>query len=169
MQKEELRALGRTDQKSNRVLVQRWVLGMVCAGVMRASREAQPISLEEAAPPLGSEWPVGINQARREVKRQRGEVESVSLCGAGSHGSPMPLRTGPGAQPAGQGVGVSREWADVNWEGSTRTCHSAERFGFHPESSGEPLADFGLRKGTNSLTNTAPRGPRAPRLLFTVC
>ena len=99
---------------------------MVCAGVMRASRKAQPISLEEVAPPLGSEWPVGINQARREVKRQRGEVESVSLCRAGSHGSTMPLRTGPGAQPAGQGVGVSREWADVSWEGSTRTCHSAE-------------------------------------------
>ena len=38
---------------------------------MRASREAQPISLEEEAPPLGSEWPVGISQARREVKRQR--------------------------------------------------------------------------------------------------
>ena len=39
---------------------------------MRASREAQPISLEEEAPPLGSEWPVGISQARREVKRQEG-------------------------------------------------------------------------------------------------
>lgn len=80
----------------------------------------------------------------------------MSLCRAGSHGSTMPLRTGPGAQPAGQGVGVR---ADVSWEGSARTCHSAEGFGFHPESSGEPLADFGHQKGMNSLTNIAPCGP----------
>lgn len=54
---------------------------------------------------------------------------------------------------------MSREWEDMSSENLARTCHSAEVFGFHPESGGEPMADFRQQRSTNSLTNIAPFGP----------
>lgn len=73
---------------------------------MRASREAQPISLEEEAPPLGSEWPVGISQARREVKRQRGEGERGRGC--------EPVQ---GRQPREHDAFENWPWSPTCWSG----------------------------------------------------